>query len=186
MYNTLIKTMYFYCEENDMENIVLIGMPSSGKSTVGKPLSEKMGMGFIDTDKLILDREKPLRDIVVEDGLDNFLKIQETVILGLDVNRHVISTGGSVVYNTKAMEHLKKHGLIVYLKLDIDKLEERITTKRRFARNKEQSFLDIYNERTPLYEKYAHVIIDCNCKRLDAIVNEISAIYKNKVKREMV
>ena len=124
-----------------MKNIVLIGMPSSGKTTVGKPLSKKMGMGFVDTDKLILDREKkPLRDIVIEDGLDKFLSIQEKIVLDLNVENHVISTGGSIVYNEKAMEHLKKFGFIVYLKLGIDELEKRITTERRFARNKEQSF----------------------------------------------
>jgi shikimate kinase len=179
--------MYFNCEENGMKNIVLIGMPSSGKTTIGKPLSKKMGMGFIDTDKLILDREKKaLRDIVIEDGLDKFLNIQETTVLDLNVENHVISTGGSIVYNTKAMEHLKKYGLIVYLQLGIDELEKRISGKRRFAKNKEQSFSDIYNERTPLYEKYAHVIVDCGGKGIDTIVNEIGAIYKNKVKREMV
>ncbi|PQQ67452.1 shikimate kinase [Acetivibrio saccincola] len=97
-----------------MKNIVLIGMPSSGKTTVGKPLSKKMGMGFVDTDKLILDREKkPLRDIVIEDGLDKFLSIQEKIVLDLNVENHVISTGGSIVYNEKAMEHLKKFGSVV-------------------------------------------------------------------------
>ncbi len=170
-----------------MKNIVLIGMPSSGKTTVGKPLSKKMGMGFVDTDQLILDREKkPLRDIVIEDGLDKFLSIQEKIVLDLNVENHVISTGGSIVYNEKAMEHLKKFGFIVYLKLGIDELEKRITTERRFARNKEQSFLDIYNERTPLYEKYANVVIECDGKKVDTIVNEIGTIYKNNVKREMM
>lgn len=169
-----------------MMNIILIGMPSSGKTTIGKPLSKKMDMKFIDTDKVILDKEKkPLKDIVIEDGLDTFLNIQETTILDLNVKNCVISTGGSVIYNTKAIEHLKRHGLLVYLKLDIDKLEKRITTKRRFAKDKEQSFLDIYNERTPLYKKYADVIIDCNNKLVDAIVVEIGEIYKNKTKREM-
>lgn len=169
-----------------MKNIVLIGMPSSGKTTIGKPLSKKLGMEFIDTDKVILDKEKkPLKDIVSEDGLNKFLNIQETTILDINVENYIISTGGSVIYNTKAMEHLKKHGLIVYLKLDIDTLEKRITTKRRFAKDKKQSFTDIYNERTLLYEKYADVIIDCNNKLVDEIVKEISEICKNKVKREM-
>lgn len=151
------------------------------------PLSKKMGMGFIDTDKLIYDREKkPLKSIVTEDGLDKFLSIQEEIVLGLNVKNHVISTGGSIVYNTKAIEHLKKYGMIVYLKLDISELKKRITAERRFAKNKEQSFSDIYNERTPLYEKYAHVTVDCNGKSIDAIVKEIGSIYKIKVKREMV
>ncbi|MDQ2085805.1 shikimate kinase [Herbivorax sp. ANBcel31] len=170
-----------------MENIILIGMPSSGKTTIGKPLSKKLNMDFIDTDKIILDNEKkPLKDIVIEDGLDNFLKIQEETILNLTIKNHVISTGGSVIYNKKGIEHLKKYGIIFYLKLDIDEIENRITTKRRFAKNKEQSFSDIYKERTPLYEKYADAIINCNLKSVDTIVNEISKIYKNKVERKML
>ncbi|MFZ5987877.1 MAG: shikimate kinase [Bacillota bacterium] len=165
-------------------NIVLIGMPSSGKTTVGEPLSKNLSMKFIDTDKIILDNEKrPLRDIVNNDGLQRFLEIQENTILGLDLENHVVSTGGSVVYNSNAMEHLKENSIVVYLKLGLEEIEKRITAERRFARNTEQSFSDLYNERTPLYEKYADVIVDCSNKGVQPIVEEIREIYERTVKR---
>lgn len=100
----------------EFKNIVLIGMPSSGKSTIGKPLSKELNMQFIDTDSLIFEREKrALKDIVNEDGLERFLQIQEDTILEIDAENHVISTGGSVVYNARAMEHLKKTALLFFL-----------------------------------------------------------------------
>ncbi|TYQ18331.1 UNVERIFIED_CONTAM: shikimate kinase [Acetivibrio alkalicellulosi] len=170
-----------------MKNIVLIGMPSSGKTTIGEPLSKELKMDFIDTDKIILNNEKrQLRDIVIEDGLDKFLSLQEKTILDLDLVNHVISTGGSVIYNSAAMEHLKEQGVVFYLKLGLEEIENRIKTKRRFARNKDQSFNDLYNERSPLYEKYSDIIIDCSDKEVLTIVSEIKDIYEKKVKREMV
>lgn len=159
-------------------NIVLIGMPSSGKSTVGKPLSKELKKEFIDTDALIFDREKrQLRDIVKEDGLKKFLEIQENTILEISAHNHVISTGGSVVYNEKAMEHLKKDGFVVFLETRLEDINKRLEKGRRFARNEDQSFEDLYKERLPLYLKYADAKIDCNGKNVASIVKEISELY---------
>lgn len=160
----------------EKSNLILIGMPSSGKTTIGKPLSVKLNKSFIDTDAVIKEREnKALRDIVNQDGLKRFLEIQEEVILDLKLENYVIATGGSVVYGDASMQHLKQMGKVIYLKIAIEELEKRITTERRFARNKEQSFEDIYNERNPLYKKYADIVIDCNGKSVENLIEEIMA-----------
>ncbi|HOM01743.1 MAG TPA: shikimate kinase [Acetivibrio sp.] len=165
------------------ENIVLIGMPSSGKTTIGEPLAKSLGMGFVDTDKIIMDIEKrPLRDIVNQDGLQKFLQIQESVLMGLDVKNHVISTGGSVVYNESAMEHLKKNSIVVYLKLEFDEIKKRLSSGRRLARDSNKSFEDIYMERVPLYEKYADVTINCSSKSVLSIVAEIKNVYESTIR----
>lgn len=159
-------------------NIILIGMPSSGKSTVGKPLSKELEMQFIDTDALIFDREKrQLKDIVNEDGLDKFLEIQENVILEISADNHVISTGGSVIYNKKAMEHLKREGFVIFLDVRLDEINNRLEGGRRFARNEDQSFEDLYKERLPLYLNYADAKIDCTTKDVCSIIKEISELY---------
>ena len=155
-------------------NIILIGMPSSGKSTIGKPLSKDLEMQFIDTDALIFESEKrALKDIVNEDGLQKFLEIQEKTILEIDAENHVISTGGSVIYNSKAMEHLGKEGFIVFLDVKLDEINNRLESGRRFARNNNQTFEDLYKERLPLYQKYANITIDCANKDVDVLVKEI-------------
>ncbi|NLP13242.1 MAG: shikimate kinase [Clostridium sp.] len=159
-------------------SIVLIGMPGSGKTTVGQPLSQALGMSFIDTDNIILEKEnKPLKDIVAHDGLERFLEIQEQILLKLDLHNRVISTGGSVVYNKDAMEFLKKNGIVIYLKQNLKELENRLAPERRLARNSQQSFADIYAEREPLYEKFADITIDCCKKGVQSIVAEIASIY---------
>lgn len=159
-------------------NIILIGMPSSGKSTIGKPLSKELKMQFIDTDALIFDREqRPLRDIVNEDGLDRFLQIQESAILEIDAKNHVISTGGSVIYNVEAMDHLRKDGFVVFLDVKLNEINNRLESGRRFARNNSQTFEDLYKERLPLYQKYANITIDCSNKDVEMIVKEITEQY---------
>lgn len=160
------------------KNIVLIGMPSSGKSTIGKPLSKELNMQFIDTDALIFDREKKaLKDIVNEDGHERFLQIQEEIILRIEAKNHVISTGGSAVYNSKAMEHLRKESFVVFLDVKYDEINNRLEVGRRFARNSDQTFEDLYKERLPLYKKYANTIIDCSNKEVEMIVKEITEQY---------
>jgi len=161
------------------DNIVLIGMPSSGKSTIGARLAEYLKMGFADTDSIISGREKMTpKDIVLSHGLEKFLQIQEAAVLGLNVSKHIIATGGGIVYNKAAMEHLKNLGTVIYLKLPLTEIEKRITPGRRFAREKGQSLEDIFNERTLLYEKYADLTIDCMGKSIDEITWEIAAIFK--------
>ncbi len=147
-----------------MKNIVLIGMPGAGKSTVGVLLAKTLGMTFIDTDLIIQEREKSLlQQIIHEKGLQKFLAIEKEAILSVDVQHAVIATGGSVVYKEEAMRHLKKQGSLVYLALDFDEIDKRIQniTTRGIAKQENQTLADIYHERIPLYERYADITIDC-------------------------
>lgn len=160
-------------------NIVLIGMPSSGKSTVGTALAEELNMNFIDTDTVIFEGEgKELRDIVIDDGLKRFLELQKQYITALDVKEHIVATGGSVIYSEDSMMHLKENGVVIYLKVDYTEVEQRITSERKFAREEGKSFLDLYNERAPLYEKYADITIESTGKEVNEIVNDIKIVCK--------
>jgi len=155
-------------------NIVLIGMPGAGKSTIGPLLAHSLKMEYIDTDTIIKNKEnKSLGDLVKDIGHEKFLEIQEAVVLELNIENHVIATGGSIVYNNKAMEHLKTNGVIVYLKLELEEVMLRVDQSRRFARNAKQDFSDIYYERVPLYEKYADITVNCSNKGINSIVSEI-------------
>lgn len=155
-------------------NIVLIGMPNTGKTTVGRPLAEALHMEFVDTDQLIKEKAgKALRDIVNEEGREYFLQLQEETLLSLEVENHVISTGGSVIYNSEAMKQMGEKGLIVYLKTSLEELESRITPERRLARNNGQTFAELYAERAPLYEQYAQMVIVCDGKAAEQIAEEI-------------
>ena len=160
--------------ENQGKNLVFIGMPSSGKTTIGKMISARLDMDFLDTDQVIREQEKrELRDIVNEDGLQGFLRIQENAILGLSPVNKIIATGGSVIYSPAVMEHLKRNAVTVYLKLGVQDLKSRLGEGRRFARNTSQTYEDLYAERTPLYEKYADRIIDCTSMSPAEIVEKI-------------
>lgn len=171
--NTITKAKENFSAGN-RNNIVLIGMPGAGKSTVGTHLAKALKMDFTDTDLIIRQAEnKELRDIVNEIGLIGFLRIQEEHILKLHVSNCIIATGGSVVYSPNVMAHLKEAGRVVYLKLGIDELLERIGPDRRLARDSGKSFYDLYNERVPLYERYADIIIDCSNKSVEEVTREI-------------
>ncbi|MBP5453257.1 MAG: shikimate kinase [Lachnospiraceae bacterium] len=144
------------------KNIVLIGMPGVGKSTLGVVLAKELGFEFVDADLLIQKREKRLlKEIIAEDGVDGFLKVEEEVNAGIEAERTVIATGGSVVYSAKAMEHLKSIGKVVYLKLNFDDLNNRLgNLKGRGVVLKDgQTLKSLYEERTPLYEKYADITV---------------------------
>lgn len=144
------------------KNIVLIGMPGVGKSTLGVVLAKELGFEFVDADLLIQKREKRLlKEIIAEGGVDGFLKVEEEVNAGIEAERTVIATGGSVVYSAKAMEHLKSIGKVVYLKLNFDDLNNRLgNLKGRGVVLKDgQTLKSLYEERTPLYEKYADITV---------------------------
>jgi len=162
-------------------NIVLIGMPNSGKSTVGKQLAKILDMNFVDTDQLIFEQErKPLKEIVESDGLEKFLSIQEEVVKRLKVENSVIATGGSVIYSSVSMEHLRSAGIVVFLDTDYEKVMSRLSSGRRFARRENQSLLDVYNERLPLYRKYADIIVECSDMTAERIALEIIELLKMK------
>lgn len=145
------------------ENIVLIGMPGSGKSTVGVILAKVLGYTFVDSDLLIQKEEnRLLKDIIAKEGQEGFLKVENRVNKSIDTEKSVIATGGSVVYCQEAMEHLKKIGTVLYLQLDYHILNRRLSNLigRGVVLKEGQTLKDLYEERVPLYEKYADYIID--------------------------
>ncbi len=144
-------------------NITLIGMPGSGKSTVGVILAKRIGYSFVDVDLLIQEQKGCLlKDIIKQDGLKGFLQVENEVNASLHVKRSVIAPGGSVIYGKEAMEHLKENSIVVYLKLDYSALKSRLGNlkDRGVALKKGMTLKDLYKERAPLYEKYADITID--------------------------
>ena len=145
-------------------NLVLIGMPGSGKSTVGVILAKKTSRDFVDTDLLIQkSQERKLQDIVDKDGYAALRDIEESVLLDLRVRNHVIATGGSAVYSDQAMAHLKSEGLVIFLDVDLAMLESRIPdfSSRGLAKRLEQNLAELFDERYGLYAKYADITIKC-------------------------
>lgn len=145
-----------------MKNIILIGMPAVGKSTVGVVVAKRLGYKFIDTDLLIQEQEgKLLREIIAEKGTDGFLQIEEQVNAGVDVSQAVISPGGSVVYCENAMKHYQEIGTIVYLQASYITISRRLRNakKRGVVLREGQTLKDLYDERVKLFEKYAQVTV---------------------------
>ena len=145
------------------DNIVLIGMPGVGKSTIGVVLAKVLGYQFVDADLLIPEAEgKLLSELIEENGTDGFIEIENRVNSQIQTHRSVIATGGSVVYGKEAMEHLKSIGTVVYLKQNLRVLQRRLRNlKGRGVVLKEgQTLVDLYKERTVLYEKYADITVD--------------------------
>lgn len=143
-------------------NIVLIGMPGVGKSTVGVILAKVLGYQFVDADLLIQKSEgKLLKDIIAEKGTDGFIEVENRVNASIKAENTIIATGGSVIYGKEAMAHLKEIGTVVYLHVPFTTLEKRLADiKGRGVVLKEgQTLYDLYLERTPLYEKYADLEI---------------------------
>ena len=144
-------------------NIVLIGMPGVGKSTVGVILAKVLGYQFLDADLVIQEQEgKLLHEIIEEKGTDGFIRVENRVNASLDTDKTIIATGGSVVYGKEAMEHLKEIGQVVYLEVPFEELEKRLADikGRGVVLRVGQTLKDLYLERTPLYEKYADVTVN--------------------------
>lgn len=150
-----------------MNNITLIGMPGAGKSTIGVVLAKVMGYDFIDSDLLIQKAEgKLLWQIMRDCGNDGFNRIEERVNSQIQTDHAVIATGGSVIYGPKAMEHLRQISTVVYLKVSYSILEKRLgdLNKRGVVLEPDQTLLDLYKHRVPLYEQYAHVTVNVGHK----------------------
>jgi shikimate kinase len=159
-----------------MNNVILIGMPGVGKSTVGVVLAKKLGFYFTDSDLVIQQKTgKLLYQLIEERGEAGFLALENEVNASLRRKRHVIATGGSAVYGKQAMRHLKKLGPVIYLKLPYEELAERLGDLRQRGVVLPEGFTlrDLYEERCPLYEKHADIIIDCSGKRIREVVDEI-------------
>lgn len=167
------------------ENVVLIGMPGCGKSTIGVVLAKVLGYEFTDSDLLIQKQEgKLMREIIAEQGEEEFLKIEEAVNAGIRTERHVIATGGSVIYSDKAMQHLKEIGTVVYLKLSFASICNRLGNIRRrgVVLKDGQSLKDLYDERTPLYERYADITIDAEGYDIEGLMDEVAQALVNTTK----
>lgn len=162
-----------------MDNIILIGMPTSGKSSAGVLLAKTIGYGFIDTDLLIQNEQKRLLcEIIADVGVEQFIKIEEKINSSLWARGCVIATGGSVVYGEKAMAHLKEIGKVVYLKLSLSEIEKRLKNivRRGVVMKRDgETLQELYLERIPLYEKYADIVIDCDGKDMENTVTAISS-----------
>lgn len=157
-------------------NVVLIGMPGSGKSTVGVILAKQTRRGFVDTDVIIQTLlERTLQDIVDREGPMALRRIEEEVLLGLSLRNHVIATGGSAVYSDKAMAHLRSDGITVFLEANLPTLEARVRDfgTRGLAKRPGQSFLELYEERLPLYRKQAQITVNCGDLTHEEVVAKI-------------
>ena len=166
-----------------MNNITLIGMPGAGKSTIGVVLAKVLGYQFLDSDLLIQKQEKRrLSEIIEEVGYKGFKDVENRVNASIEAENTVIATGGSVVYCEEAMEHLKSIGTVVYLKLSLNALSKRLgNLKGRGVLLREgQTLTDLYEERTPLYEKYADIVIDEEGKDLEASLELLLETLKDK------
>jgi shikimate kinase len=164
---------------NPMNNIILIGMPGAGKSTVGVILATTRGMKFIDTDIAIQETTgRLLQEIIDTDGPDAFRTIEEETVLSLHGRHAVIATGGSVVFSERAMEHLTNNGIVVYLKISFAEMEQRLrnSTTRGIVLLAGQGLFAMYIRRIPLYEKYADITIDCEKDDFEKSVQKIIAV----------
>lgn len=167
----------------EKNNVVLIGMPGAGKSTVGVVLAKKLGYRFIDSDLVIQDQYgKLLHELIEENGVEGFWKIENDVNASLDTYKSVIATGGSVIYGAEAMEHLREIGQVVYLKLPYEEVADRLgdLNARGVTLMPGQTLEDLYEERTPLYEKYAHIVVECSGKVLRELATEVAEIVQGK------
>ncbi len=166
------------------DNLIFIGMPAVGKSTVGIVVAKRLGMRFVDADLLIQEQEKKLlREIIADVGEEGFLKIENQVNAEVQAENSVISPGGSVVYCEEAMRHYKEIGTIVYLKVSYQTIKRRIRNpkKRGVVLREGQSLRDLYNERVPYFEKYADITVcEDGCRIEETIENVINAVERYK------
>ena len=159
-----------------MNNIILIGLPGAGKSTLGVILAKALGMHFIDTDIVIQDQTgRLLQEIINTDGVERFLQIEEECILSLNRSHAVISTGGSVVLRSRAMDQLRSDGMIVYLEISYDEMVKRLKniTTRGIVLEPGQSLRDMYDQRIPLYERYADIRINCSGEAFERVMETV-------------
>lgn len=162
-----------------MANIVLIGMPGCGKSTVGVLLAKALGMRFLDTDVVFqAQQSKKLQEMINEIGIDAFLNREEACVCEIECDHTVIATGGSVVYGKKAMQHLHQNGLVVYIRLPYEEIEKRLSNlaTRGVTLREGQTLRDLYDERIVLYEAEADVVFDANRGEIEQTTRELADV----------
>lgn len=162
------------------DNIVLIGMPGVGKSTIGVVLAKVMGYQFIDADLVIQEKEgKLLCEIIEEAGTDGFIEVENRINSQIEAKHAIIATGGSVVYGAEAMAHLKEIGTVIYLKLPFEELNQRLRDikGRGVVLREGQTLLDLYEERVVLYEKYADMIVDEYQLNVEQTIEKIMELF---------
>ena len=163
------------------DNVILIGMPGCGKSTVGVVLAKVLGYEFMDSDLVIQVRTgKLLHELIEERGQQDFRQTENEVNASLQCCRTVIATGGSVIYGAEAMAHLRELGVVVYLKLSCQQVARRLGDlhQRGVTLAPGQTLEDLYQERVPLYEAYAHVTVDTEGLSLRQVVKQVEGICK--------
>lgn len=166
-------------------NITLIGMPASGKSTVGVLLAKRLGYSFVDVDIVIQEQTgKLLKEIIAEVGTEGFLEVEDRINGELDVKRSIIAPGGSVIYGENAMKHLKEISTVVYLKLGYQDVKRRLgdLTDRGVALKDGMTLRDLYEERVPIYEKYADITIDESGKTPGQTVDELRVMMEARIR----
>ena len=164
------------------QSLILIGMPGAGKSTLGLLLAKNLAKDFVDTDLLIqLEHRKTLQDLLHERGHMALRDAEEQILLNSHYPNHIIATGGSAVYSDTGMRHLTQFGPIIFLDASIDVLEGRIhdMDSRGIARPAGQSFADVYAERRPLYLRYADIVINCDNKTQEQLIDEVIGAEAN-------
>lgn len=161
-----------------MDNIILIGMPAVGKSTVGVIVAKRLGYNFVDTDLVIQEKEgKLLREIIAEIGPDGFLKVEDRINAEIEAEKTVIAPGGSVVYCENAMKHYKEIGKIVYLQVSFETINKRLRNakSRGVVLRDGQTLKDLYEERVKLFEKYADVTVCEDGLELEETIEKVLA-----------
>ena len=164
-----------------MNNIVLIGMPGAGKSTLGVVLAKALGFDFVDTDLIIQsEQNEKLYRIIEKKGIKRFIEIENETVSSLKAENSVIATGGSVIFGKEAMENLKKLGTVVYLQVGEKEIEKRLSNikTRGIVMEAGETVEKIYNERTPLYEKYADITVSCKGMDLEKTVEKIISLVE--------
>lgn len=168
-----------------MKNIVLIGMPGTGKSTVGVILAKRLGYGFLDTDILLAETAgRRLPDIIEDEGFERLIEMEGEVGAGINVKSTVIATGGSMIFTDSAMKNLRENGITIWLETPVEELELRLSANSREDRGvaapAEMTIADIYNQRKPYYEKYSDFRVDC-LPGTDNVVHQILEVLEKSV-----